>query len=147
MIRYNFLSVLLIQPWGMMSKLSVHRNWSTELRSVSMNQQLLVSVNDWVVNCKMNWEFFPNIIYFYVPSIVLSSCEIWLLDSQVLENTNDGNSLDSSFLENYFWASGVAFSQKILVFKEWFRSSKRCFRYPNMTSCPFKTMFEILIVS
>lgn len=64
-----------------------------------MDQQLLVSKNDWVVNCKMNREFFPNIIDLNVPSIVLSSGVISLFDGQVFENTNVGNSLNTSLLE------------------------------------------------
>jgi len=47
----------------------------------------------------MNREFFPNIIDLYVPSIVLSSGVISLFDGQVFENTNVGNSLNTSLLE------------------------------------------------
>lgn len=146
-IRHDLLAVFFVQPGGVVSYLSLHLNGASKLRSVALNYQRLIPVDNWVVNSEMHRVFFPNIVDLNNSSGVLASDEIGLLGGQVLEDADISDPRDASLFFYNIRIGGVALSQKISVVEEWSGGCEWRLRNPNVTIGPFEAVFQVLVVS
>lgn len=89
----------------------------------------------------MHREFFPNIVDLDNSGSILAFDEIGLLGGQIFKDADISDPGDASLFLDNIRIGGVALSQKISVVEEWSGSCERRLRNPNVTVCPFESMF------